>query len=279
MAKDLNGCSGKIGMKVFLSILLICCVLAFLYYANVNSSSNAKLTTECDKWDIGVTDVDFIERQTGDSPLFSIIWLHGLGADGYDFEPIISQLEVQKHPPIRFLFPHAPVRPISVNNCMEMRGWYDINKLPIDIKYLQEEDRKGIEQSAQIVEYLIEHENKRGIPTKNIFLAGFSQGGTIALFTGLRHQSKLAGIIALSTYLADAASTQLERSGENQTTSIFFGHGLDDPLITIEAAISGRDTLIGLGYDVEWHTYNMPHSVYPKEIQDIANFLKKRLIP
>ncbi len=221
--------------------------------------------------------IDSIEIQTGINPRYSIIWLHGLGADGHDFEAIVPQLKLPEQMPLRFIFPHAPMRRITVNNGMKMRGWYDIIDLPIDADCHQQGDREGIAQSAQIVYRLIEQENQRGIVTANIFLAGFSQGGALALFAGLRLTTPLAGIIALSAYLADEATLDAEKSIHNQTTPIFMAHGSQDPLIPLSIATHGYRLLCELGYKVEWHTYEMPHSLHPTEIEDIACYLKKHL--
>lgn len=220
--------------------------------------------------------------QTGVDPVYAVIWLHGLGADGHDFEPIVPELRLPSEIPIRFIFPHAPIRPITVNNGMSMRGWYDIAELPIadlPINDAQPEpgDRAGMQQSAQIVESLIEQENRRGIATEKIFLAGFSQGGAIALFAGLRLQARLAGIIALSTYLPDETSLVAERARQNQSTPIFIGHGRQDPLIPLSIAMRSQRLLRELGYDVEWHTYEMAHSLNANEIADIAQYLNKHL--
>ncbi len=218
---------------------------------------------------------EVVELQTGIDPVASVIWLHGLGADGHDFVPMVPQLNLPDNMAVRFIFPHAPIRPITVNGGMKMRGWYDIVHLPIDAQRRRCEDRKGLEQSAQIVNSLIAQENQRGIATDRIFLAGFSQGGAVALFAGLRLQSRLAGIIALSAYLADAATTGAEKSGQNQTTAIFMGHGTQDPLIPLSIGQDSRDRLTALGYNVEWHSYAMPHSVHPQEIDHIGRFLLK----
>lgn len=223
--------------------------------------------------------IEYLEYQTGLDPTYSVIWLHGLGADGHDFEPIAPQLGISPDVSVRFLFPHAPVRPITVNGGMEMRGWYDIVAMPLDNVASRTEDRVGYEDSAKIVQQLIEQENQRGVSTQNIFLAGFSQGGVVALFQGLRHTEKLAGIIALSTYLPVADSTELERSEANLNIPIFFGHGTQDPIIPVSMAEKSRDKLEALGYEIEWHTYEMPHSVHPLEIQQIGRFINTQLRP
>ncbi len=230
--------------------------------------------------------IESIEMQTGIDPVYSIIWLHGLGADGHDFEPIVPELGLPQETPVRFIFPHAPFRPITANNGMNMRAWYDIVDLPIDAdgvargdrNGMERGDREGMEQSAQMVYRLIEQENQRGIATERIFLAGFSQGGAIALFAGLRLQSQLAGIIALSAYLPDETTLAAEKSIHNQSTPIFMGHGAQDPLIPLLIAMRGHLLLRELGYEVEWHTYQMPHSMHPNEIKDIANYLRFKIL-
>jgi len=222
-------------------------------------------------------EVEFIEHQTGLDPACSVIWMHGLGADGHDFEPIVPQLGLAPGMAVRFLFPHAPMRPITVNGGMVMRGWYDIANLPLDPETVLQEDRAGLEESAQMVRDLVEQERRRGIPPENIFLAGFSQGGAVALFLGLRFEEKLAGIIALSTYLPVHSRAGTEFSAASRCTPIFMGHGTEDPLIPVHLGNRGGELLSGLGYDVQWHSYPMPHSVHPQEILDIAGFMKANL--
>ena len=225
-----------------------------------------------------IPEIEYIEYQTGVDPAFSVIWLHGLGADGHDFEPIAPQLEISADVAVRFIFPHAPERAITVNGGMVMRGWYDIVDLPVDPKQTRREDRAGLEESYAIVRELIAQENRRGIPTENIFLAGFSQGGAVALFAGLRLEQKIAGIIALSTYLPHAGKLEVERSEANRDVAVFYGHGTQDPLIPLEAAEKSRDLLEAFDYSVEWHTYEMPHSVHPAEIRQIGEFINRLLI-
>jgi len=221
-----------------------------------------------------IPEVEYIELQTGIDPKHSIIWLHGLGADGHDFEPIVPGLELPAETPVRFIFPHAPVRPITVNGGMAMRGWYDIYEVPLDAQGGRREDRAGLEQSAAIVGELIAQENARGVPTENIILAGFSQGGAIALFAGLRLDQSLAGIIALSTYLPDSTTTEVERSATNNDVPIFMGHGIHDPVIPAAVGERSYNEMTSMGYSVDWRTYEMPHSVHPLEIRDIGNFIK-----
>ncbi|MXZ80561.1 MAG: carboxylesterase [Gammaproteobacteria bacterium] len=219
--------------------------------------------------------VDFIEIQIGTDPDHAVIWLHGLGADGNDFVPVVPELGLDRDKAVRFVFPHAPMRPITVNGGMVMRGWYDISDLPVIEDHGIREDREGLLDSQRIVRQLIEQENRRGIPTGNIILAGFSQGGAIALYAGLRMEESLAGVIALSTYLPDSSRLELERSEANAGTPIFYAHGVSDPLINISAAMRSRNILEELGYLIEWQTYPMPHSVHPEEIRHIGAFINR----
>ncbi len=216
---------------------------------------------------------EMIQIETGANPKFAIIWLHGLGADGHDFEPIVPQLGLPQDTPVRFIFPHAPHRPITLNGGMVMRGWYDISGMEI----IRQEDAAGIESSAQIVRDLIAAQEAQGIPSEQIILAGFSQGGAVVLFAGLRHHKKLAGIMALSTYLPLSDRTDDEISAQNRQTSIFMAHGLYDPIIALPIADASRQALQKLDYDVEWRTYAMPHSVSPEEITDISHWLNNIL--
>ena len=227
----------------------------------------------------GNSPIESIEIQTGIDPKYTVIWLHGLGADGNDFAPVVPQLGLDTESSVRFIFPHAPMRPITVNGGMVMRGWYDITDLPVSERLNSSEDLEGLIESQHMVEELIKQENRRGVVTKNIVLAGFSQGGAVALYSGLRLPLSLSGIIALSTYLPDASTLVSERCLENANTPIFYGHGSADPLIPLSSALSSRDLLKQLGYHIEWHTYQMPHSVHPLEIQHIGKFLNRLLVP
>ena len=217
--------------------------------------------------------LDAIEIETGPQPRYSVIWLHGLGADGNDFVPVVPELELGDWGPVRFIFPHAPVRPVTINNGMAMRAWYDIY-LP---DLVRREDDAGLRESQRTVEALIAHENSRGIPTGRIVLAGFSQGCAMALQTGLRHPEKLAGIIGLSGYLPLAAKAADERHGANNRTPIFLAHGTMDPVVDFERARATLEALEKMGYDVRFKTYPMPHSVCLEEIHDIAAFLREIL--
>jgi len=205
-----------------------------------------------------------IEVETGANPVASVIWLHGLGADGHDFEPIVPELRLPK--PVRFVFPHAPIRPVTLNNGMRMRAWYDIARLGGG-----PEDEAGIRESQKLLEDLIRKEKQP------VVLAGFSQGGAIALQTALRYPQRLAGVLALSTYLPLSTKVSLERTKENQDVPIFMAHGTHDDIIPISRAKISREILEQQGYQVEWHEYPMPHSVCPQEIADISAFLSRLL--
>jgi len=215
------------------------------------------------------------EIETGANPSISIIWLHGLGADGFDFAPIVPEL-VRKHwPAIRFIFPHAPVRAVTINNGFRMRAWYDIKSFDFN----QRADETGVRESIAQVEALIARENERGIPASHIFLVGFSQGGAIALATGLRREAGLAGIVALSTYLpmADSTATEITTAGKN--TPVFCAHGSGDPVIPIAIGNASHSTLVKIGVTSKWHAYPMQHAVCAEEIADMANWLEQKLIP
>lgn len=202
-----------------------------------------------------------------------MIWLHGLGADGNDFVPIVEQFDLLDKYNVRFVFPHAPIRPVTVNNGLRMRAWYDIVGLDLS----KNEDLHGIQASARQLELLIEREEELGIPSPRIILAGFSQGGAIALYGGLRFQRPLGGIIVLSSYLPLPRSLNQERHAANQKTPIFMAHGLFDPIVPLMLGQMTREQLESAQYSVDWHSYSMPHSVIPEEIRDIGNFLQKTI--
>jgi len=203
-----------------------------------------------------------------------VIWLHGLGADGNDFEPIVSELRLDPGLAVRFVFPHAPMMPVTINQGFVMRAWYDIRTADIGA----EPDEKGIRASADLVNEMIAGQVESGIEPKRIVLAGFSQGGAIALQAGLRHPQQLAGIMALSAYLPLAPTLHAERSDANKVTGIFMAHGSADPVIPVELAHASRDVLTTLGYKVEWHEYEgMQHGVSEKEIAHIADWLERAL--
>ncbi|HTT08716.1 MAG TPA: alpha/beta fold hydrolase [Gammaproteobacteria bacterium] len=203
----------------------------------------------------------------------SVIWLHGLGADGHDFEGIVPELGLPRHHGIRFTFPHAPKRPITINGGMVMRGWYDIAAPDLTLR----EDEAGLRDAAAIVEEFIATERAAGVAADRIVLAGFSQGGAVALFTGLRHFERLAGIMALSTYLPLPGSLSAEAHDANRQTPIFMGHGLYDPLIPVFHGRHSAELLRAGGHDVTWRTYAMPHSVCAEEVRELALWLKAEL--
>ena len=210
-----------------------------------------------------------VELATGADPAGTIIWLHGLGADGWDFVPIVRELPLPESLALRFIFPHAPQRAVTVNNGMEMRAWYDIAMN--DIARLP--DERGIRESQAQVEQLIAREKSRGVSAARIVLVGFSQGGAIALHTGLRHAERLGGIVALSTYLPLQDALAGEAAPANRTTPIFMGHGTQDPIVPLALAEASARMLRGLGYAVDWHAWPMPHSVCAEEVELIARFL------
>jgi phospholipase/carboxylesterase len=215
---------------------------------------------------------DGVEVETGPNPAWSVIWLHGLGADGHDFEPIVPELVDEDWPAIRFVFPHAPVRAVTINGGMRMRAWYDI----LGLEIAQRQDERGVRESIAFVQGLIARENARGVPSERIVIAGFSQGGAIALASGLRHAERLAGVVALSTYLPIAESSGAERSEANRTMPIFMAHGSLDPVVGHALGLMSCSYLEQLGYAVQWHSYSMPHSVNAEEIADLSRWLGAR---
>ena len=217
--------------------------------------------------------LDCIEIDPEDSPSAAVIWLHGLGADGHDFEPIVPMLGIPESIAIRYIFPHAPMRPVTINAGMVMRAWFDI--LDLDLK--RNVDLEGFLASVDHLRALIEREIQAGIPSERIVVAGFSQGGAVALHTGLRYENKLAGIIGLSTFLPTKDSTADERSQINADTPIFMGHGSADPMVPISAGSEARQELDNLGYNVIWQDYPIPHSVCAEEIEHIGEWLVNTL--
>jgi phospholipase/carboxylesterase len=216
--------------------------------------------------------IETLEVETGPNPVAAVIWLHGLGADGHDFEPIVPELRLPASRPVRFIFPHAPQRPVTINGGMRMRAWYDIFALGGGA-----EDEAGIRASQLALEGLIAGEVKRGVPHNKIVLAGFSQGGAIVLQTALRQRERLAGVMALSTYIPLKEKLEKERTAANYDLPIFMAHGEYDNMIGIERATLSRDAVLALGYKVDWHSYPMAHSVCPEEIAHIAAFLVRIL--
>jgi phospholipase/carboxylesterase len=213
--------------------------------------------------------LETVEIATGDHPEAAVIWMHGLGADGNDFVPIVRELDLSECPAIRFIFPHAETMPVTINNGYVMRAWYDI--LGMDL--VRREDEIGLRKSQQQIEQLIAREIERGIPAERIILAGFSQGCAMTLQTGLRYPKKIAGMLCLSGYLPLADKLLAERSEANRSTPIFMAHGRVDPVVQITRAETSRDFLTSLGYTIEWKDYSMPHSVCEEEIDDIGHII------
>lgn len=221
---------------------------------------------------MSVSDVlPYIEIAPPGTASHSVIWLHGLGADGHDFEVIVPELGLPANHGIRFIFPHAPRMPVTINGGYVMRAWYDI----VNPDLCQHADEHGIRQSARSLQVLIAHEIERGITSEHIVLAGFSQGGVIALHTGLRHTQTLGGILALSTYVALADTLASERHTANAHTPVFMAHGREDPVIPLQQGRDSRDVLLATGYDVEWHDYPMQHAVCGEEIAHISAWLQR----
>ena len=213
--------------------------------------------------------LETIEIDPAETPSGTVIWLHGLGADGHDFEPIVPELNLDV--PIRFVFPHAPKRSVTINGGMEMRAWYDIDPgSPLS-------GTDEIRMSAASVQELVDAENHSGIPTDRIVLAGFSQGGVVALHLGLRTESRFAGLMALSTYVHDHENVGTEVSFVSIDTPIFMAHGIADPMIPITRAVTSREALTALNYQVDWREYGMGHHVCPEELVDIKGFLERVL--
>jgi len=216
--------------------------------------------------------LETLEIETAPSPRAAVIWMHGLGADGHDF----AGIEREVTPPgaaVRYVYPHAPMMPVTINNGYVMRAWYDV----FGVAGERREDEAGVRASQERIERLIAREKARGIPARAIVLAGFSQGGAMALHTGLRHPERLDGVMALSCFLPVARAVAIEASTANRDVLLFIAHGIADDLIPVARARAARDTLLGLGYEVEWHEYPMAHSLCPQEIEDIAAWLQRTL--
>ena len=220
-----------------------------------------------------MAELDTLDLETGPHPTAAIIWMHGLGADAHDFEPVLPFLDLGPGCPVRYVFPNAPVRPVTLNGGMQMRAWYDLLSMDRNAA----EDEAGIRDSATGIDALIAREIARGIAPERIVMAGFSQGGAMALFTALRYPERLAGVLALSTYLPLAAAVSEERTDVNAALPIFMAHGDVDAVVPVNFARNSRKRLTGLGHEVEWHEYPMPHSVSPPELEDIKAFLGRLL--
>jgi phospholipase/carboxylesterase len=217
--------------------------------------------------------LEALQVESGPSPAAAVIWLHGLGADGHDFVDIVPALRLPPRPAVRFVFPHAPMRPVTINQGMVMRAWYDVRH----DAGARREDEPGVRASQRQIEALIAREKARGVTAGRLVLAGFSQGGAMALQTGLRHPERLAGVMALSCFLPLADRVGAEASPANREVPIFMAHGTHDPLIPLARAEQACQVLAGLGYQVEWHQYPMPHSVCDAEIRDLAAWLTRVL--
>jgi phospholipase/carboxylesterase len=216
--------------------------------------------------------LETIELETGANPTTAVIWMHGLGADGNDFVPIVNELDLSGAPAIRFIFPHAPMMPVTINNGHVMRAWYDVSFGDLQ-SGAKRADENGVRKSQAQIGQLIARENERKISCKNILLAGFSQGGAIALHCGLRYQEKLAGVMALSCYLPCADSFAAEAAPANINTPVFIAHGTQDPVVPYAMGVNSRDVLVKSGYAVEWREYPMPHSVCLEEVRDIGAWM------
>jgi len=214
--------------------------------------------------------LDSVVMETGERPDHAVIWLHGLGADGHDFEPIVPQLQAAARRSVRFVFPHAPVRPVTINGGMRMRAWYDILGLQID----RNQDQEGIRASLAAVDRLVDEQLRAGIAADRLVLAGFSQGGAVALRCGLARGEPLAGVLALSCYLLGATDLTSWAAEASAAVPIFMGHGSQDPVVPVGLGKSAADTLKGAGYQVDWHTWPMPHAVCPEEVIAIDHWLE-----
>jgi phospholipase/carboxylesterase len=217
--------------------------------------------------------LETVEFEAGVRPDAAVIWMHGLGADGHDFAPIVPELALPASLSVRFVFPHAPMRPVTINNGWIMRAWYDVYSDAGE----RREDEPGVRDSERAIVRLIERETTRGVPAGRIVLAGFSQGGAMALHTGLRHPERLAGLMALSCFLPLSTTLAAEASVANRDVPILMAHGTDDALIPVARAERSRDALLALGYRVDWRAYRMAHAVCPEEIQDISAWLSRVL--
>jgi phospholipase/carboxylesterase len=220
--------------------------------------------------------LETIEIETAKNPSSAVIWMHGLGADANDFVPIVNELGLDGAPAVRFVFPNAPMRAVTINNGYVMRAWYDVSFGDLEGKG-RRADEAGVRESQAQIGALVEREAGRGIAHENILLAGFSQGGAVALHTGLRYPRKLGGVLALSTYLPLAESFPQEAAADNKATPVFMAHGVFDPVVPLVMGAGSMTFLTGLGYAIDWRQYPMQHSVCAQEIQDIGAWLRRTL--
>jgi phospholipase/carboxylesterase len=216
--------------------------------------------------------LETVEQSTRPRVAWSVLWLHGLGADGHDFAPIVPELLRPEWPGIRFVFPHAPVRPVTINGGVPMRAWYDIRSLSADDRA----DESGVRESMREIDALIARERDRGVPAERVLLVGFSQGGAMALASGLRRQAAVAGIAALSAYLPLGSKTAEEMTGAGKDTPVFMAHGTQDPVVAPAWGSRSRDAMKELGVKVEWRTYPMAHAVHPQEVRDLGDWMSAR---
>ena len=221
--------------------------------------------------------LETVEHETGPNARWAVLWLHGLGADGNDFAPIVPELVRRSWPALRFVFPHAPVRPVTINGGMRMRAWYDITSFEFG-DLAQRAYRAGVAESVAQVESLIEREGQRGIPPERVLLAGFSQGGAVTLSAGLARKTPLAGLVALSTYLPmTAEQAQASLQADANTQPLFMAHGLFDPVVPAAAGDASMKAMRTLGFEVQWRHYPMQHQVCGEEINDLGNWIEARL--
>ena len=228
--------------------------------------------------DAGQASLQAVEHETGAQPRWCVLWLHGLGADGNDFAPIVPELVRDDWPAIRFVFPHAPARPVTVNGGMRMRAWYDIRDFDLlgSTDGAGRADAQGVAESMAQVDALIAREAARGVDPARVLLAGFSQGGAIALSAGIAREVPLAGIVALSTYLSLGAATLAGLTDAARAQLVFMAHGLHDPVVPYNAGKRGRHALQDAGFDVDWHAYPMAHQVCAEEIRDLGDWMSRR---
>ena len=257
--------------KALLALTLASGGVAAAAYAGISATANS---TSQRKSRSMSSLLHFTEVESGQNPEFSIIWMHGLGDEGRSFISLVKELDLSRTGAIRFIFPDAPMMPVTINNGYVMRAWYDVSFGDLEGKTKQA-DEKGVRASQAEIEKLIAREVARGVAANKIVIAGFSQGGAIALQTGLRHTHKLAGIMALSCYLPLADKFTAEANAANRDTSIFMAHGRMDPVVTYARATESRNILQNSGYKLDWHEYAMPHSVCGEEVEDIASWLRQ----